>query len=49
MQTETGTKSNTSRPEKLLDLLKRPGGISEPQVTVAEYVEFIHKALSENS
>jgi len=47
MQTETDPKSNTSRPEKLLDLLNRPGGISEPQVTVAEYVEFVRKTTEQ--
>ena len=41
MQTENNAGDNASKPEKLLDLLRRPGGISEPLSSVADYVGYV--------
>jgi hypothetical protein len=41
VQTENNAGSNASKPEKLLDLLRRPGGISEPLSSVADYVGYV--------
>lgn len=43
METEADAKSKTSKSEKLLDLLKRKNGISEPLSSVADYIALVSK------